>query len=104
MEAYNEQIEKIKGGIPSERYVQQYLEEFVIDASKAGFVVTKFSRVEEFPDKIVLEIDLEGQPNNLPTLIDGIESSQRFASVNEIKTEKHEVSTKVRVVLEIFEI
>jgi len=104
MSAYAPYIDILYTKIPEDILLEDYLEEVVLAAARAGFVIQRFRQQDVTEDVIPLEIELSGEISNLPNLIEALEDTARFAIVRSVRTNAEDYYTDVRVLVNIYKL
>lgn len=78
-------VETLYNKVPETGDTQNFLREFVVTASKSGFIVDKLKMRKTDERSISLSIKLNGSIGNIPKLSLGVENLNRITTIDEIK-------------------
>ena len=100
------EIDLLYKKLPERPELEEYLQELVLDAADAGFVVQRFRQQEGSEDSqggISLEIEFTGSLDSIPQLVGAIENAERFAEIRDVRTTTREDGgTDVRISVVVY--
>ncbi len=99
---YSSKVDLLYKKIPESQMLESYLSEIVLGAASEGFALQRFRQQENTNEAFSLELEFLGNINSLSNLVEIVESTDRFASINSVRTEESDTSTSIRLDVTIY--
>ncbi len=97
------EIDLLYKRLPEESKLEEYLQELVLDAADAGFIIQRFRQQGSSEGEIPLEVEFTGSLGSVPQLVRAMENAERFAEITDVGTiTREDGGTDVRITVVVY--